>query len=116
MSNNKNHKAMRRLFLALGLLASTASLASWSQHGGNWYEGYQHYHGYDNYYNQGWSYGGGGFYFGSGNWGGFWGGGPNIVINLPAQQYYAQPEYVPECQHVETCNSYGNCWLEPVCD
>lgn len=95
---------MKCIFLfALSLLASAASHA-WhgGGHGGGWYGGHGHYHGYRGDY--GW--GGGGFFYGGG-----WGPGPNIVINVPPEGYY-----VPECENVEVCNRYGRCWIERHCD
>lgn len=51
--------------------------------------------------------GGGGFYFGGG-----W-AGPNVVINIPAEPYYAPPP--PVCQTVEVCDPYDECWIERQC-
>lgn len=38
---------------------------------------------------------------------------PNIIINAapPPPRYYA-----PQCQDVEVCNSYDECWLERYCN
>jgi hypothetical protein len=90
-----------KAFVALiGLLISSSTLA--------WYGG-----------NVGLGFGGGGFYFGGGNWGGyghgrygyFYGGAPNVIINVPVQRYYPR-----HCEEVEVCDSDDECWLERYCD
>ena len=94
----------------LSLLANTTSIAAhgtghhvgW---GGN-YHGHGGHGGYGNGYGHGGYYNGGGFYFGGG-----W-GGPNVVINVPAEGYYAPPV----CENVQVCDTYRDeCWLERHC-
>lgn len=36
---------------------------------------------------------------------------PNIIINAPPPCYYA-----PQCQDVEVCNAYDECWLDRYCN
>ena len=91
------------------LLMSMLFAASVCQAGVNvvgWGGGPVHYHGGGHgpgpYYG-----GGGGFDFGGG-----W-GGPNLVINVPV----APPRYyVRNCENMEVCDEYGQCWLERYCD
>lgn len=69
--------------------------------------GWNHYHG-----------GGGGYpgpgYYGPGYYPGW--GGPNVIINVPIVP--TPPPVVPyvrECETVEICNEYDECWLERQC-
>ncbi len=81
----------------LFLLFSVSSLLSLNSHARGW----NHYHG------GGWGYGGPGYYPG-------W-GGPNVIINVPIIP--APPRvYVRECETVEICNEYDECWLERQCN
>jgi len=100
MSLCKNNKPGLLLFI-LSLLTSVDANA-WHGRGVYGYRGGNvHSHG-EGHYN------GGSFYYGGGGWG--W-GPPNVVINVPAQRYY-----VPACDDVEVCDSYGQCWIERYCD
>jgi hypothetical protein len=101
-----NSKEMRVFVFALNLFAGTTSIAAYSKvynvgWGGNYHShdgGYGH--GSGGYYDRG------GFYFGGG-----W-GGPNVVINVPVQPYYAPPI----CETVQVCDNYRDeCWLEQRC-
>ncbi len=88
-----NNKMMMLLFVCLGFIASLNSPA--------W--GWNHYHG------GGWGYYGPGFYPG-------W-GGPNVIINVPVVPPPPQvPYYIRECETVQICNEYDECWLEKRCD
>lgn len=101
--------AIRWSVLALGILASAACQA-W--HGRviniGWGGGNTHYHGSrggygpDGYYGRGGYYG----YYNGGGW-----IGPNVIINVPAQRFY-----VPQCENMEVCDSYGQCWIEQYCE
>lgn len=59
----------------------------------------------------GYGYGPGGYSNGGGYFFGW--GGPQVVINVPVEPYYAPPPIV--CQNVEVCNPYDECWLERHC-
>lgn len=94
------------------VLSSIVSTAGYAWYGGvvsvGFGGGNVHYHGDDiRVYNPG-GYGyRGGYYYG---------GGPaiivpNVIINAPVQRYY-----VPQCEEVEVCNSYGECWLDQFCN
>ncbi|MCL9685492.1 hypothetical protein [Legionella maioricensis] len=99
---------------ALSLL-SAVSMPSYGEGGRvvGWHGGNYHGHGGGYGYGHGYGYGGGGggyydrggFFFG-------W-GGPNVIINVPAERYYAPPPIV--CENVEVCNRYDECWLERQC-
>lgn len=89
--------------LSLGLV-STVWGGGTHYHGG----GATHYHGGGGYGpGPGRYYDRGGFYFGGG-WG--W---PNVVINVPVER---PRYYVRNCENMEVCDSYGQCWLERYCD
>lgn len=89
-------KVLVLLILATGVLVSLNSHA--------W--GNVHYHG-GGYYGPG--YYGPGFYPG-------W-GGPNVIINVPIVPVAPRiPYYVRECETVEICNEYDECWLERQCN
>ncbi|MBA2711259.1 MAG: hypothetical protein H0U57_11785 [Tatlockia sp.] len=98
MRLNRNKKIGGLLF-ALGLLASTSGFTWHGHHHGNQHRSLD----YGNTYHRGLSYGGG--Y----NYGGGW-SGPNVIIEVPAPNYY-----VPQCHTVEVCNPFGACWLENSC-
>lgn len=104
MNQNFTNKIRYTSLFFLSLLASTTCEA-WHGHGDGW-NGNRHYHGNARgpYYDRGGYYEGG--YYPRGGW-----AGPNIIINVPAERYYA-----PECQTVEECNSFGECWLQRYCD
>lgn len=83
------------------LIFSASTLASLSSHA--W--GPVHHHG-------GWGPG----YYGPGyGW-----GGPNVIINVPIIPIVPvvprAPYYVRECETVEICNEYNECWLERQCN
>lgn len=62
-------------------------------------------------------YHGGGYgpgYYGPGYPGGWW-GGPNLVINVPIVPVVPAVPYVRECETVQICNQYDECWLERQC-
>ena len=69
-------------------------------------------------------HGGGGWGYGPGPGPGYYGpgfypgwGGPNLIINVPVQPIVPrQPYYVRECETVEICNQYDECWLERQCN
>ena len=65
--------------------------------------GWNHYHG-----GGGWGYGGPGYY------GPGW-GGPNVIINVPILPPPPPRVYVRECETVQICNEYDECWLERQC-
>jgi hypothetical protein len=61
-------------------------------------------------------YHGGGYgpgYYGPGVYPGW--GGPNIIINVPVIPA-PPPYYVRECETVEVCDDYDECWLERRCN
>jgi hypothetical protein len=68
--------------------------------------GTTHYHG------GGWGYGRG---YGPGAYPGWW-GGPNVIINVPIIPVVPAAPYVRECETVEICNQYDECWLERQCN
>lgn len=75
-------------------------------HGGYGHGGGGHYHGH---YPRG--YDGPGYgYYGDNRGGFFWGGFPNVIINVPARPYYP-----PICEDVEVCDPYDRCWIEQQC-
>lgn len=87
----------------IGIMCSTTASATGYQVGGNYHGhgGHGHHYGHGGGY-----YDRGGFYYGGG-----W-GGPNVIINVPAEGYYAPPL----CENVEVCDNYrGVCWLERRC-
>jgi hypothetical protein len=107
---NFKSTARRMCGLVLGLLVCTAGQA-WN--GGAVRVGYGggnvHYHGEDitvynpggyRDYDRGYYYGIGPSFV-----------VPNVIINVPVQRYY-----VPVCEEVEVCNSYGECWLDRYCN
>ena len=57
-------------------------------------------------------YPGPGGYYGPGYYPGW--GGPNVIINVPVLP--RAPYYVPECERVEVCNQYDECWIERYCN
>ncbi len=68
---------------------------------------WNHYHG------GGWGYGPG--YYGPGVYPGW--GGPNVIINVPIIPTPPRvPYYVRDCETVEICNEYDECWLERQCN
>ena len=96
-----------RIAFVLCLIASSTSLA-WQNAGISigWGGGNVHGHG-----GNGGVYGHGGYYDRGGYfYGGGW-SGPNVIINVPVEPYY-----VPVCENMEVCDSYGQCWLERYCD
>lgn len=107
MNIKSNARAV--IVIVLGLLACTTSQA-W--YGGGLSVGFGggnvHYHGEDiRVYNPG----GYGYYDR-----GYYGVGPgfivpNVIINVPVRRYY-----VPVCEEVEVCDSYGECWLDSYCN
>lgn len=68
--------------------------------------GPNHYHG------GGWGPGPG--YYGPRYNPGWW-GGPNVIINVPVVPVAPPVPYVRECETVELCNQYDECWLERQC-
>lgn len=43
-------------------------------------------------------------------------GGPNVVINVPVGPIVPPvPYYAPQCESVQVCNQYRECWLEERC-
>ena len=101
-------KITRILVFALSLL-STVSMTSYG--GGVSVVGYGgNYHGHGGGY--GYGYGGGRYYDRGGFFFGW--GGPNVIINVPAERYYVPPPPVV-CETVEVCNPYDECWLERQC-
>lgn len=99
------------LVFVLSLMISTISITSYAAYsvvgwGGGNYHGHGGGYGYGyepgpGYYNRG------GFFFGGGGW-----GGPNVIINVPAERYYAPPV----CEEVQVCDTYTDqCWLEQRC-
>lgn len=55
-------------------------------------------------------------YPGYGWGGGYYRGGPNIIINVPVERYVPPyPYYVRECENIQVCNDYDECWLERYC-
>ncbi|RUR09729.1 hypothetical protein [Legionella sp. km772] len=80
-----------------------AGLTSLSSHAWGW----NHYHG------GGWGYGGPGYY-GPGY--GYGWGGPNLIINVPIVPPPPPRVYVRECETVQICNEYDECWLERQCN
>ncbi|MBA2651261.1 MAG: hypothetical protein H0U73_03170 [Tatlockia sp.] len=97
---NKNSKVIGSFLLVFGLLASTVSNA-W--HGAH--ERYRHHPGY-NYHRPTMPYDNGFF-------GGGWGPGPEVIINVPAPNYFVP---MPECYNIEVCNPFGACWIESRCN
>ncbi|PJD94871.1 MAG: hypothetical protein CK426_01340 [Legionella sp.] len=59
-------------------------------------------------------------YYHGGPWGGpgvypGW-GGPNVIINVPLIPPAPRtPYYVRECETVEVCNQFDECWIERQC-
>ncbi|MGL6030288.1 MAG: hypothetical protein ACRC0M_10995 [Legionella sp.] len=48
--------------------------------------------------------------------GGYYRGGPNVIINVPVERYVPPyPYYVRECENIQVCNDYDECWLERYC-
>ncbi len=103
MRMNNSKKVIGGFIFALGLLASTASIA-WHGHHGGGHHGGGPRHEYGNTIHRGLSYGNG-YFYGGGGW-----GGPEVIINVPAPNYY-----VPRCNTIEVCDPYGACWLENSC-
>ncbi|MBA2657129.1 MAG: hypothetical protein H0U70_09135 [Tatlockia sp.] len=101
MSNKKCFKITACFLLILGLLTSSVSSA-WHHHGGH--DRYRHQYGFNNYHRP--TFPSQGDFFGHGGW-----SGPEVIINIPAPNYY-----VPVCHNVEICNPYGACWLERSCN
>jgi len=97
-----NGKIMSLFVLVFSLFTS---LISFTAHSGAYVEHWgSNYHGHGGY-GPGY-YDRGGFYFGGG-----W-GGPNVIINVPVQPYYAPPL----CETVQVCDNYTDqCWLEQRC-
>ena len=86
------------------LIGAASTLVSINSHA--W--GPTHYHG------GGWGYNGPGYY-GPGGYPGW--GGPNVIINVPIIPVVPRaPYYVRECETVELCNEYDECWLERRCN
>lgn len=68
----------------------------------------EHHHG------EGFGYQGHGGYVGPGYYPGW--GGPRVIINVPVLPVApSAPYYVRECETVEVCNSFDECWLERRC-
>lgn len=87
------------LFLAT-LMSLTGNAWAWN-----------HYHGGGG---GGWGYRGPGYY-GPGYYPGW--GGPNVIINVPIAPVPPPPvPYVRECETVQICNEYDECWLERQCN
>lgn len=89
------------------LLGMTISLSFPCQ--ASW--GHGHHHGHNGY---GYGYGYGPSYYDRGWYPGWW-GGPNVIINVPAPGPVYVPQYVPQCDVVQICNSDDDCWLEREC-
>lgn len=102
MSRASQINTMRISIFLLSLFASALSNA-WDG------DGHGYHHGHDEGYRHGgYGYNNGHGYYGRGRgW-----GGPNIVINVPPARGY----YVPRCQVMDVCDSYGQCWLQRYCD
>lgn len=104
--------------LLLSQLMTLSCFASYGRGVGiGWVGGNFHSHGGDRGtygYGRGYGYGGGygyaGGYGGGFYYGGGW-GGPNIIINVPVER-----RYVPQCENVEVCDQYDQCWLEQYCN
>lgn len=93
--SQKNRLNLGRAAFFLGIVFSTSCHAHYHGHGG------------PGFYGPG-PYVGPGFYPG-------W-GGPNVIINVPIAPVVPQtPYYVRECDNVEVCNQYDECWLERHC-
>lgn len=41
----------------------------------------------------------------------YYGGPPNVIINVPVQRYRQ-----PYCEDVEVCDPYDRCWIEQYCN
>lgn len=95
------------IFVFVLSLLSTISMTSHGERVSvvGWQGGNYHGHGGGYGYGRGGYYDRGGLFFG-------W-GGPNVIINVPAERYYAPPPVV--CETVEVCNRYDECWLERQC-
>lgn len=52
-------------------------------------------------------------YYGPGFYPGW--GGPNVIINVPVVPSPPPVPYVRECETVQICNEYDECWLEKQC-
>lgn len=66
---------------------------------------HHHSEGFRGYPGHGW--GGGGYYR----------SGPNVIINVPVEPYAPPyPYYVRECDNVQVCNDYNECWIERYCN
>lgn len=89
------------LALASGLLLSTSSNAGYIGVGGGFYGGGPGVEVYN------WGGPRGGYWYGGGWY------GPNVVINVPPP---APRYYVPLCENMEVCDSYGECWIERYCE
>lgn len=88
----------RILFLTCGVFFSVATQA----HGWNWGVGIS-----SGFYGGGygpWPYYGPGY-----GW-----GGPGVVVTVPVAP--APRYYVRECETVQICNQYDECWLERECN
>jgi len=83
----------------MSLIVGVSALISINSHA--W--GPVHYHG------GGWGYG---RHYGPGP--GWW-GGSNVIINVPITPVAPPVPYVRECETVEVCNQYDECWLERQC-
>ncbi len=106
--NTKSNNNTRGIFVfVLSLLLAMLPMSS---HAGvsvvDWGGHYHHHGGYG--YGPGPYWGGGGGFFFGGGW-----AGPNVVINVPAEPYYAPPP--PVCRTVEVCDPYDECWIERQC-
>ncbi|RAP35697.1 hypothetical protein B1207_11445 [Legionella quinlivanii] len=99
--SENNMKRLSKLLIPaffLSLIFSGNAQAWYGVYGGGGYRDH-HHHGYER------GYGWGGFY------GGGWGPGPNVIINIPAEPRY----YVP-CETVRICDqATEQCWLERHC-
>lgn len=70
----------------------------------------EHHHG-----DGAWGHQGYGGYVGPGYYPGW--GGPNVIINVPVLPLAPRaPYYVRECETVEVCNQFDECWLERRCN
>ncbi len=107
MFRTKTKTKISKLILVMSMLfAASVCQAGVNVVNAGWGGGPVHYHGGG--YGPGPYYGGGGGIYFGGGW-----GGPNLVINVPA----APPRYyVRNCENMEVCDEYGQCWLERYCD
>ena len=99
--NYYKNKLFALVFICLGTLISL-NCNAWT-----------HYHGGGG----GWGYGRG--YYGPGYGPGYYPGwgGPNVIINVPIIPTPPPlPYYGRECETVQICNEYDECWLERQCN